>query len=71
MKCPYCGSDGYLKNINTRDVSDGRTRRRRECQNCGERFTTYEVYVPSGENPDPRMFRKMQSGRKGKENGST
>jgi len=42
MKCPYCG------NPNTR-VVDSRpgkiefeVRRRRECQTCGRRFTTYE-----------------------------
>lgn len=40
MKCPYCGSD-QSRVIDTRDAGQG-TRRRRECQGCGRRFTTYE-----------------------------
>ena len=45
MKCPYCGYED-LKVIDSRPVDD-KTRRRRECVRCGERFTTYEaVEVP-------------------------
>lgn len=62
MKCPKCG--GYLKNFNTRNVPDGRTRRRRECQNCGSRYTTYEAYVPIGMKPTKDLFIRMQGGRK-------
>ena len=43
MKCMYCG---FLESkvIDSRLSSDGSTiRRRRECLNCGKRFTTYEV----------------------------
>src|SRR5438270_251080 len=40
MQCPYCGSD-RLKVLDTTDIKNG-IRRRRECQTCGERFTTYE-----------------------------
>ena len=40
MQCPYCGSD-KLKVLDTTDIKNG-IRRRRECQSCGERFTTYE-----------------------------
>ncbi len=40
MQCPYCGS-GKLKVLDTTDIKNG-IRRRRECQACGERFTTYE-----------------------------
>ena len=42
MKCPYCT---LLDNkvIDSRLSKDGRTiRRRRECIDCGRRFTTYE-----------------------------
>jgi transcriptional repressor NrdR len=40
MKCPFCeASDARV--IDTREVSDG-IRRRRECQHCHQRFTTYE-----------------------------
>jgi transcriptional repressor NrdR len=40
MRCPYCGSD-KLKVLDTTDIKNG-IRRRRECQECSERFTTYE-----------------------------
>jgi transcriptional repressor NrdR len=42
MKCPYCGSDTD-KVVDSRAAKNGESiRRRRECQNCGQRFTTYE-----------------------------
>ena len=45
MKCPYCGFED-IKVIESRTAED-KTRRRRECTRCGERFTTYEaVEVP-------------------------
>ena len=43
MKCPYCG---FLdsKVIDSRPTEGGdRIRRRRECESCRKRFTTYEV----------------------------
>ncbi len=40
MKCPFCGST-ESRVIDTREVGDG-IRRRRECQNCQQRYTTYE-----------------------------
>ena len=40
MLCPYCGhKDSHV--IDSRDAGDG-IRRRRECLQCGLRFTTYE-----------------------------
>ena len=43
MKCLYCGSL-ESKVIDSRVAEDGSSiRRRRECLNCGRRFTTYEV----------------------------
>ncbi|MBN2123768.1 MAG: transcriptional repressor NrdR [Deltaproteobacteria bacterium] len=42
MKCPYCTKINN-KVIDSRLSKDGRTiRRRRECLDCGRRFTTYE-----------------------------
>ena len=41
MKCPFCGFED-TKVIDSRP-SEGKKRRRRECTNCGKRFTTYEV----------------------------
>ena len=43
MKCPYCG-EVDSKVIDSRPTEDGeKIRRRRECVQCGKRFTTYEV----------------------------
>ena len=42
MNCPHCQAD-ETKVIETRLVKQGAvTRRRRECESCGGRFTTYE-----------------------------
>lgn len=42
MKCGQCGDDD-TKVIESRDVSEGQSvRRRRACSRCGYRFTTYE-----------------------------
>ncbi len=42
MKCPYCSHDED-KVIDSRPNDEGVSiRRRRECLNCGKRFTTYE-----------------------------
>ena len=41
MNCPYCGSEN-LKTLETRDSPDNTVRRRKECVDCGKRFTTYE-----------------------------
>ncbi|MGH7192143.1 MAG: transcriptional regulator NrdR [Candidatus Saccharimonadales bacterium] len=42
MKCIQCSSDD-IKVIESRDVAEGQAiRRRRMCNHCGHRFTTYE-----------------------------
>ncbi len=42
MRCPYCNADDS-KVIDSRPTEDGKAiRRRRECIQCGKRFTTYE-----------------------------
>ena len=42
MRCPYCGSTDD-KVVDSRSTRDGSAiRRRRECIDCGRRFTTYE-----------------------------
>ncbi|SFR15832.1 transcriptional regulator NrdR [Desulfoscipio geothermicus] len=42
MRCPYCGKmDSRV--LDSRPAEDGNSvRRRRECGDCGKRFTTYE-----------------------------
>lgn len=43
MHCPFCGTED-TRVIDSRLVASGeQVRRRRECQSCAERFTTYET----------------------------
>jgi transcriptional repressor NrdR len=47
MKCPACGY-GEDKVIDSRSTKEGMvTRRRRECLQCGHRYTTYEYIEPA------------------------
>ena len=42
MKCPYCGGMAS-KVLNSRPVNEeGSIKRRRQCESCSRRFTTYE-----------------------------
>jgi transcriptional repressor NrdR len=42
MRCPYCGTED-TRVVDSRPAEAGATiRRRRECESCGNRFTTYE-----------------------------
>ena len=42
MKCPSCQNNG-TRVLDSRPIDEGRsTRRRRECERCGFRFTTFE-----------------------------
>ena len=42
MQCPFCGVDED-RVIDSRSIGEGNAiRRRRKCQACGKRFTTYE-----------------------------
>lgn len=44
MQCPFCSSINS-RVIDTRSAEGG-IRRRRECEECGRRFTTYERIAP-------------------------
>jgi transcriptional repressor NrdR len=46
MRCPYCQYD-ESKVIDTSHDSHGGIRRRRECEKCGQRFSTYERAILS------------------------
>jgi transcriptional repressor NrdR len=46
MRCPYCQNDDS-KVIDTTHDSHGGIRRRRECLNCGQRFSSYERPIMS------------------------
>ncbi len=42
MRCPYCNYNG-TKVLDSRPINEGKSiRRRRECEDCGRRFNTYE-----------------------------
>ncbi len=42
MRCPYCGQND-TRVVDSRPADEGESvRRRRECEGCGNRFTTYE-----------------------------
>lgn len=42
MRCPFCNQDNS-KVVDSRPVEDTNSiRRRRMCESCGKRFTTYE-----------------------------
>jgi len=43
VKCPYCKAEDTAV-IDSRESEDGDSvRRRRQCETCGKRFTTYET----------------------------
>ena len=46
MLCPHCNSDN-TKVIDTTHDSKGGIRRRRECEDCSQRFSTYERAILS------------------------
>jgi transcriptional repressor NrdR len=56
MQCPFCSAES-TQVIDTRPAQDA-VRRRRECESCGERFTTYERTEP------PRVFVLKRDGRR-------
>jgi transcriptional repressor NrdR len=41
MRCPRC-SERETRVVDSRDLDEDSIRRRRECETCGARFTTYE-----------------------------
>ena len=41
MRCPYCEEQKSRVVDTTHDLRGG-IRRRRECENCGQRYSTYE-----------------------------
>ncbi|MGA3056575.1 MAG: transcriptional regulator NrdR [Candidatus Limnocylindrales bacterium] len=41
MRCPRC-AERETRVVDSRDLDDVSIRRRRECETCGTRFTTYE-----------------------------
>jgi len=69
MRCPFCGAID-TRVVDSRLVGDSdQVRRRRECNDCEERFTTYETaelnlprVIKSRGNREPFSENKLQSG---------
>ena len=66
MRCPHCNHDQH-KVVDTRDTGDA-IRRRRQCEACGQRFTTYEhvaanlLVIKSDNRREPFDRQKLLSG---------
>ena len=68
MKCPFCGNDN-TKVIDSRPTDDSSIRRRRQCESCGKRFTTYEkvetmplIVIKKDNNREPYDREKIVAG---------
>lgn len=69
MKCPYCGEDD-TKVIDSRPTEDNSAiRRRRQCEKCKKRFTTYEkvesislIVIKKGNIREPYDRGKIEAG---------
>jgi len=69
MKCPYCGTES-IKVIDSRPSEENNAiRRRRQCENCEKRFTTYEtvesmplIIVKKDNSREPYTRDKLMSG---------
>ncbi len=69
MKCPYC-SNADTRVIDSRPAEDGSAiRRRRSCDECGKRFTTYEkvetiplIIIKKDNNRDQYNRSKIEAG---------
>ena len=68
MKCPYCGKEN-TRVIDSRPTDDSSIRRRRQCDECGKRFTTYEkietiplIVIKKDNNREPYDREKIVAG---------
>jgi len=69
MKCPFCGNDS-TRVIDSRPADENNSiRRRRQCDDCKKRFTTYEkvesiplVVIKKDNNREPYDRAKIESG---------
>ena len=69
MKCPYCG-EGNTKVVDSRPAEENNSiRRRRQCEVCGKRFTTYEkvetiplIVIKKDDNREPYDRSKIERG---------
>lgn len=69
MKCPFCGEEN-TKVIDSRPAEENNAiRRRRQCEICGKRFTTYEkvetiplIVIKKDNNREPYDRSKIEKG---------
>ncbi|MGN0383893.1 MAG: transcriptional regulator NrdR [Eubacterium sp.] len=69
MKCPFCGEEN-TKVIDSRPAEDSNSiRRRRQCEKCNKRFTTYEkveniplIVIKKDNNREPYDRNKIEAG---------
>ena len=69
MKCPFCSADD-TRVIDSRPADDNSSiRRRRQCESCGKRFTTYEkvetiplIVIKKDNNREPYDRGKIEAG---------
>lgn len=69
MKCPFCSHDN-TRVIDSRPAEDNNSiRRRRVCDDCGKRFTTYEkietiplIIIKKDNNREPYDRSKLEAG---------
>lgn len=69
MKCPFCGKDN-TRVIDSRPADDNSSiRRRRQCDSCSKRYTTYEkvesiplVVIKKDNNREPYDRTKIEAG---------
>ena len=69
MKCPFCNKEN-TRVIDSRPAEDNNSiRRRRQCDECGKRFTTYEkietiplIIIKKDNNREPYDREKIEAG---------
>ncbi len=69
MKCPFCGKEN-TRVIDSRPAEESNSiRRRRQCDECGKRFTTYEkvetiplIIIKKDNNREPFDRSKIEAG---------
>jgi transcriptional repressor NrdR len=68
VKCPFCGNEN-TKVIDSRPTDESAIRRRRECEVCKKRFTTYEkietmplIVIKKDNNREPYDREKLVAG---------
>ena len=68
MKCPYCNKES-TKVVDSRPAENNSIRRRRQCENCGKRYTTYEkietlplIVIKKDQTREPYDRSKIEAG---------